>query len=111
MFASLSGQVATVKLFLEHGAEVNAHDEQGRTALFYAAGRGFPTITLMLLDKGADPNLTDKFNKTAADYAIKADKMPVVELLKKHGAKSSAEPKAAGAKPPKDQGAAGASKK
>ncbi len=63
MFASPTGQVATVKLFLDRGVIVDARDDQGRTALFYAAGRGFPTITRLLLEKGADPNLADKFKK------------------------------------------------
>jgi ankyrin repeat protein len=65
----------------------------------------------MLLEKGADPDQTDKFNKTAMDYAIEADKMPIVELLKKHGAKSTVKAKAPGAKSPKKQGAANANKK
>jgi ankyrin repeat protein len=65
----------------------------------------------MLLEKGADPNLTDKLNKTATDYAIEADKMPMAELLKQHGGKSSATPKASGAGSPKKQGAANVKKK
>ena len=67
--------------------------------------RGFAAITTMLLDKGADPNQTDKFNKTVMDYAIEADKMQLVDLLKKHGAKSSAVPKKPSAGTASDQGA------
>jgi ankyrin repeat protein len=111
MFASLTGQVAIVKLFLDRGAQVNARDEQGRTALFYAAGRGYSVITGMLLEEGADPNLTDKLNKTATDYAIEADKMPVAEMLKQHGGKSSAKPKAPSAGSSKKAGEIDANKK
>lgn len=46
----------------------------------------------MLLAKGASPELTDTFNKTASDYALEADKMQVVELLKASGKEAPASP-------------------
>jgi len=76
MFAALTGQGAVAQVLLERGAKVDA------SALFYAAGRGFTGITQLLLARGADSSLTDDLHKTALDYAIEADKAPVVGLLK-----------------------------
>jgi ankyrin repeat protein len=43
----------------------------------------------MLLEKNANPSLIDAQKKTAIDYALESDKMPVVELLRKHGGKAA----------------------
>ncbi|MCA9794851.1 MAG: hypothetical protein KC910_23750 [Candidatus Eremiobacteraeota bacterium] len=50
-----------------HGADPNARDPHGRSALFYAGGQG---VVLALLSAGADPGLLDETGKnffTAAE--------------------------------------------
>ena len=37
MRAALAGDLKTVKMFLESGADVNARNDEGRTALMFAA--------------------------------------------------------------------------
>jgi ankyrin repeat protein len=56
------GQMETVQLMLEHGADVKAYDPLGRTALMYAVVAD--TIPLeevkLLIDRGSDVNATSK---------------------------------------------------
>jgi ankyrin repeat protein len=51
------------------GADVNARDATGATALIYAAWLNKnPAVLIFLLDAGADPKLHDTDGKTAWDY-------------------------------------------
>lgn len=45
-----------VTLLLESGADPNAHDARGRTALGDAAERGYLAVVRVLVDAGADLN-------------------------------------------------------
>ena len=54
-----------VKLLLDRGADVNAQEENGRTALWEAAHWGFWKSVKVLLDGGANPNLLDYLGASA----------------------------------------------
>ncbi|KAI4881329.1 hypothetical protein NFI96_029941 [Prochilodus magdalenae] len=55
------GRVSTVKLLLAQGADINAQDRAGTTALISACDRGHTDIVRILLeDPDCDANLTDK---------------------------------------------------
>ena len=62
-----------LNILLQNGADVNAKDHDGRTALMLAASSpdDVSSVTL-LLSHGADPALKDKDGRTALDYAVKA---------------------------------------
>jgi serine/threonine-protein phosphatase 6 regulatory ankyrin repeat subunit B len=45
-----------VRLLLQHGAEVNARDKDGSTALNFAAYEANPKMVALLLEKGAKPD-------------------------------------------------------
>ena len=51
------------------GVLVDQTDDNGRTALMYAAGRGFLEITPLLLDAGASRDVQDNSRKSARDHA------------------------------------------
>jgi ankyrin repeat protein len=53
------GHTEIVQLLLEKGADVNAKNKYGRTALIYATERGYTEIVQLLLEKGADVNAKD----------------------------------------------------
>lgn len=58
-----------LELFLEAGANVNAVDLEGKTALMFAAQSNTnPEIITTLLAYGADPLMIDSAGKTAFDY-------------------------------------------
>ncbi len=76
-----------VRLLLDHGANVNLRDKQGRTALFFAAQLGWTWSVEMLLKKGADVNLKDKGGKTPVMWAMGNRNLGAVELLIEKGAR------------------------
>ena len=60
-----------ITLCLDHGADVNAFDTNGATALFMAVPRGDNVIKL-LVERGAELDLHDKQGRTPLDVALAA---------------------------------------
>jgi ankyrin repeat protein len=54
--AAWEGTKEGVQLLLDHGAQVNAKDHFGRTAIWYSALGGHADITRLLIERGADVN-------------------------------------------------------
>ena len=86
-----------IRLMLQHGADVNAPDPTGRTALMYAAVSDLLPVEQikMLLEKKADVNARSQHQqsgdagRTALDLAKFHGNTPVVDLLVKSGATSA----------------------
>ncbi|HEV3214863.1 MAG TPA: ankyrin repeat domain-containing protein [Vicinamibacterales bacterium] len=53
-----------VKALLDNGADPNAADPAGNTALFGAVAKGFNTVVQLLVDKGANVNAVNKRGQT-----------------------------------------------
>jgi len=65
-----TGMMAAVKYLVEElGADVNATDHEGNTAMHNAAARGDVEMILYLVAKGADPRAVNREGKTTADMA------------------------------------------
>jgi ankyrin repeat protein len=65
-----SGMLAAVKFLIEElGADVNAVDHDGNTALHHAAARGDVEMILYLVSRGADPTLINREGQSTADMA------------------------------------------
>ncbi|MDD6069411.1 MAG: DUF1418 family protein [Clostridiales bacterium] len=89
MMACESGSYDAVKLLLENGADVNARDYCGETALICAA---WPTgysdsledqekIAKLLLEYGADKDVSGKYSGTALERASERDWPEMVSIL------------------------------
>jgi ankyrin repeat protein len=84
--ASEYNYLEKVKQLLEEGADVNAKDDFGKTALMWACEYGYKEIAELLIEKGADLNAQDKYGLTALIYATKWSQKEVVKLLLEKGA-------------------------
>ena len=78
-----------VDKFLALGANVNAQDADGDTALHGAAQTGNTTIMQRLLDKGADPNVKNNQGGTPLMWAAVYGNQDAAQLLLSRGADPS----------------------
>jgi ankyrin repeat protein len=90
-----TGMLAAVQYLVEElGADVNAADHEGNTALHHAAARGDNDMILYLVSKGANVKAVDREGRTVADMANgpvqRIQPFPdTVALLEKLGSKNN----------------------
>lgn len=87
--ATGQGDVEQVRHLLEAGAEVNARDRYGQTALMNAARTGQVELVRLLVERGAALNTTAKYNLTALMLAIINGHTEVAHILIQAGADGS----------------------
>jgi ankyrin repeat protein len=85
MFAARAGDLASARLLVDAGANVNDADAWGVSALVLAAHSGFADLAEFLLEKGADPN-SAAAGFTALHEAIMRRDERLVAILLAHGA-------------------------
>jgi ankyrin repeat protein len=73
-------------LLLEHGVNLAGGDPFCRTALHWAAARGYEAAVWLLLDKGANIAAGDCYKATASHWAAGRGYEAVVQLLVEKGA-------------------------
>ena len=103
-WAAAGGQKEIVELLIAKGADVNATDGDGDTALHLAGSTTASTaITELLISKGADVNAINMSppgrrigGMTPLDMAILGNRNELAALIRKHGGKTGEELKAEG---------------
>jgi uncharacterized protein len=84
MWAALHNRDTEVlAVLLNAGADVNAQNKVGATALMLASHNQNPDVITTLLEAGADPNLKDNAGKTALVYAQGNEQLKGTDALKK----------------------------
>jgi ankyrin repeat protein len=95
--AAQEGQMTAVKELLEKGANVNARDDKGRTALLWVApARDNPEMVKFLIAKGAEVNAADNAGETALMIAASQSNPGIVTALLEAGAEVNAQNKVGG---------------
>ncbi len=89
--AAIEGDVAGIQALLEQGADVNAKDSDGATALIFAASEGHKDVVKVLLDSGADVNATDFLGQNALVAASDGDYTEIAMLIEKVSVKPAVE--------------------
>ncbi len=84
--AAAHGHPDVVEILLQHGADPDLRDRDGRTALSWAASEGRLACVRKLLDYDADPNIGDEDNVTPLMLAARSGYPRIVEALVSHGA-------------------------
>jgi ankyrin repeat protein len=87
--AATYGQIATVQLLLEKGADVNSTSYLRNSPLHKAVANGNTAVSHLLLDRGADVNSTNCLERTALHVAVEAGFKDLVQLLLERGARIS----------------------
>ncbi len=99
--AAKNGDIESIRMFLDAGADVNQRDSTNRTLLMVAAERGDAAMVRFLLSRRADLTLVDGtrisrflgYSQTARDIAAKMGHAAVLkELDATSGAVKAAEP-------------------
>ncbi len=74
----------------EKGADINAVDANGFSALCWSLNGNHPLVTAFLLDKGANVNSPTKDGRTPLLIALRSDSLAEIKHLAEHGADFSA---------------------
>ena len=88
MVAAAHGHKDTVRVLLDAGAEVNAKDFTGWTALHAAAFKGDPEIVQLLLEHGGIPGRASWFIRSPLGMAEGLGHNDIVPLLKEAEARA-----------------------
>lgn len=80
-FAARRGQMDIVDLLCRHGADIDARDAQGRTAVAQAVLAGEGKTIAALLKRGADADVADHDGNTPLHHAARLSKFDVMRQL------------------------------
>ena len=85
------GAAHIVQLLLDHGAKMNAPDEEGRIPILLAVKKSNLIVTKILTEHGAYVNASDKDGMTPLHSAATQGDNMLVRYLVQHGAKKDAQ--------------------
>jgi len=90
VLAAREGRVNAVRYLLDQGADVNARDTTGNTALAEATYYAQTSVIKELIDRGANINLITN-GSTPLDIALNKNDITVIDMLKHYGGRQASE--------------------
>ena len=81
MIATYNHDVATAKVLIGAGADVNIRDNMKNNPFLYAGAEGFTDILKLTIQAGADPTLTNRYGGTALIPASEHGHLDVIKEL------------------------------
>jgi len=81
-----ANDLTQVRQLLASGAQIDAADANGNTALMVAAAHGYTDIARLLVDRGADVDARGYIGNTALIFAAQEGNAEIVQLLVDRGA-------------------------
>jgi hypothetical protein len=81
------GDIARMHSLIDRGADINAKNDLGDTALVLASSKSHIEVVWLLLEKGPEVNAENKKGDTALKLAFRKGHAEIVKILKSHGAK------------------------
>jgi ankyrin repeat protein len=91
--AAQSGSLEAIRVLLDHGADIQAQDKNGRTALYVAAQSGSLEAIRVLLDHSTERQAQDKDGRTALHMAAQSGSLEAIRVLLDRGADIQAQDK------------------
>lgn len=82
--AAFAGRLEAARLLIQHGACLDAVDQQQNTPVMFAALRSHIALVQLLLEAGADPEITNSSGKDAQVVAALVDSAPIARLLREN---------------------------
>ena len=79
--AAQNGYIDVILLLLKNGANVNAQDGNGNTALHYAVEQELESVVSWLIEQGAANGIVNKNSETAEDIAIRTGQGKVAQQI------------------------------
>lgn len=92
-YAATGGHLEIMNLLLEHHAFIDAESPNGTTPLMMAAHYGTPAAVKLLLEAGADTAMKNQQGLSAVDFANRANRKDVAELIAAEMVKKPGKPK------------------
>ena len=89
VLSSYNEQLEITQHLLDAGADIDAQDAGGNTALMGVCFKGYPHIAELLIDRGANVNKQGANGATALMYTAMFGQNEIAELLLQHGADKS----------------------
>ncbi|RXN19630.1 glutaminase liver mitochondrial-like isoform X1 [Labeo rohita] len=85
LLAAYRGDIVSLRRYLLSGADVNAVDYDGRSALHVAASEGrLDVIKFLVENAGANCTLKDRWGNTALQEALRCNQDSAIKFLKKY---------------------------